>query len=200
MSGNLVYLTNVCIIISHNDNNNKNNKAIVDYTSRVLCTPVTPFPPIGDAAYRQHAGGGPSHGHTQHAQKIARVIPEISSRTDRQTDTETGILITILRNRSRGRSDNIYTLLSGHSSWLQRRGKKTIIFQIRNHSESATWPSHAHATGTVGECWTDCGSERSAGGGGADWVLSLVLGASRPIDGDLSWRDARRRSASTSVV
>ena len=27
-----------------------------------------PLPPIGDAAYRQHAGGGPSHGHRQHAQ------------------------------------------------------------------------------------------------------------------------------------
>jgi len=35
------------------------NKAIVDYTSPALCTPVTPFPSIGDAAYRQHAGGGP---------------------------------------------------------------------------------------------------------------------------------------------
>jgi len=29
-----------------------------------------PFPPIGDAAYRQRAGGGPSHRHRQHAQKI----------------------------------------------------------------------------------------------------------------------------------
>jgi len=28
------------------------NKAIVDYTSPALCTPVTPFPPIGDVAYR----------------------------------------------------------------------------------------------------------------------------------------------------
>ena len=46
--------------------------------------------------------------------KISRVVPEISSRTDRQTDTETdpqtGILITILRNRSRGRSDKISCL------------------------------------------------------------------------------------------
>ena len=32
------------------------HKAIVDYTSPALCTPVTPFPPIGDAAYRQRAG------------------------------------------------------------------------------------------------------------------------------------------------
>jgi len=40
------------------------NKAIVDYiSSAALCTPVTPFPPIGDAAYRQRAGGVPSHGH-----------------------------------------------------------------------------------------------------------------------------------------
>jgi len=30
----------------------KHNKAIVDYTSPALCTPVTPFPPIGDAVYR----------------------------------------------------------------------------------------------------------------------------------------------------
>jgi len=29
-----------------------------------------PFPTTGDAAYRTHAGGGPSHGHGQHAQKI----------------------------------------------------------------------------------------------------------------------------------
>jgi len=37
--------------------------AIVDYTSPALCTSVKPLPPIGDAAYRQHAGGGPIHGH-----------------------------------------------------------------------------------------------------------------------------------------
>jgi len=68
------------------------NKAIIDYTAPALCTPVTPFPPIGDVAYRQHAGGGPSHGHRQHPQKlvkIARVVPEISSRTDRHTDKHT---------------------------------------------------------------------------------------------------------------
>jgi len=35
------------------------NKAI---TSPTLCTPVTPFLPTGDAAYRQRVGGGPSHG------------------------------------------------------------------------------------------------------------------------------------------
>jgi len=67
-------------------------KAIVDYTSPALCTPVTPFPPIGDAAYRQLAGGGPSHRHGRHAQKlvkIARVVPEISCRTDRLTDRHT---------------------------------------------------------------------------------------------------------------
>ena len=31
-----------------------------------------PFPPTGDAAYRQHTGGGPSNGHRQHAQKIGK--------------------------------------------------------------------------------------------------------------------------------
>jgi len=60
-------------------------KAIVDYTSPTLCTPVTPFPPIGDAAYCQHAGGEPSHGQRQHAEKnlvkIAHAVAGISSRT-----------------------------------------------------------------------------------------------------------------------
>jgi len=46
------------------------NKAITDYTLPALCAPVTPFPLIDYAAYRQRAGGGPSHGHRQHAQKI----------------------------------------------------------------------------------------------------------------------------------
>ena len=60
---------------------NRKNEAIVEYTSPVLCTPITPFRPTGDAAYRQHAGGGPSHGHRQHAEKkfakIEHVVPEI---------------------------------------------------------------------------------------------------------------------------
>jgi len=37
------------------------NKAIVDYTSPALCTPVTSLPLTGDTAYCQHAGGGQSH-------------------------------------------------------------------------------------------------------------------------------------------
>ena len=73
----------------------KHDKAIVYNTSPALCTPVTPFPPIGDVAYHQRPGGGPSRGRffVQQAQKmakIARVVPEISSRTDRQTDRRTG--------------------------------------------------------------------------------------------------------------
>jgi len=45
--------------------------------------------------------------------KIARAVPEISSQTDTQTDrhTHTDVLITILRNRSRGQSKNDQTLL-----------------------------------------------------------------------------------------
>jgi len=43
------------------------NKAVVDYNLPVMCTPVIPFLMIGDAAYRQHARGGPSHGHRQQA-------------------------------------------------------------------------------------------------------------------------------------
>ena len=83
------------------------NKAIVDYTSPALCTSVTPFPPICDAAYRQHAGGGLSHGHGQDAQKIGkdRVCGSGDILSDRRTNTQTDALITILRNRSRGRSN-----------------------------------------------------------------------------------------------
>jgi len=46
----------------------------------------------GNTAYHNDAGGGPSHGHRQHPQKLVKiarvdgVVPEISSRTDRQID------------------------------------------------------------------------------------------------------------------
>ena len=68
-----------------------------------------PFPATDDAAYRKYVGGGPSHGHRQRAQKNwqrsrvwFRRYPR--GQTDRPTDPQTYILITILRNRSRGRS------------------------------------------------------------------------------------------------
>jgi len=66
-----------------------------------------PFPATDDAAYRKHAEGdratdiGNMH---KNLAKIARGLPEISSRTDRHTDA----LITILCNRCRGRSHEIY--------------------------------------------------------------------------------------------
>ena len=80
--------------------------AIVDYTSPALCTPVIPFPLISDAAYRQHAGGGPSHEHRQHAQKFGkdRACGSGDILADRQTHgqtVETDILIRILRDCSR---------------------------------------------------------------------------------------------------
>jgi len=64
---------------------------MVDYTSPALCAPVTPFPPTGDAAYRQHAGGGTSHGYRQQAQKFSK-DPACGSGdilADRQTDRHT---------------------------------------------------------------------------------------------------------------
>ena len=65
-----------------------------------LCTAVTRFPPIGDAACRQHAGGRPSHRHRQRAQKFGKdcACGSADILVDRQTDTQTDILITILRN------------------------------------------------------------------------------------------------------
>ena len=67
-----------------------------------------PFPAIRVAAYRKCIAGGPSHGNRQHAEKFGKdraCGPEISWGTDRQTDPQTDILITILRNRSRGQSN-----------------------------------------------------------------------------------------------
>jgi len=52
---------------------------------------VTPFLMIGDAAYRKHAGGGPSHGHRQHAQKFGkdRTWGSGDVLSERHTDTPT---------------------------------------------------------------------------------------------------------------
>ena len=87
------------------------------HTSPALCTPILlsrpimhfqrgikPFPAIGDAAYRKHVGGGLSHGQRQHVQKFGkdRVCGSRDILGDRQTD----ILVTILHNRSRGRSND----------------------------------------------------------------------------------------------
>jgi len=85
-----------------------NYKAIVDYTSPALCTPFTPFPPMGDAAYRQRTGRRPIHGHRQRAQEIGKdhACGSGDILAERQTDTQTDILITIPRNRSRWRSKN----------------------------------------------------------------------------------------------
>ena len=65
-----------------------------------------PFPAIRDAAYRKRVRGGPSHGHRQHAQKIGkdRAYDSGDILADRQTDPQTDILITILRNHSLGRT------------------------------------------------------------------------------------------------
>ena len=38
----------------------------------IVIAEENPSPAIGDAAYRQSAGGAPSHGHGQHAQKFGK--------------------------------------------------------------------------------------------------------------------------------
>ena len=67
-----------------------------------------PFPATGDAVYRKHVGGGPSHGRRQYAQKIGkdRACCPRDILAVRQTDPQADILITILLNRSRRRSNN----------------------------------------------------------------------------------------------
>jgi len=54
--------------------------------------------------------------------KIPRVVPGISSGTDRQTDGHTYIRITILRNRSRGRSNQAYS-----------EYKHSLTFRVRRY-------------------------------------------------------------------
>jgi len=65
--------------------------------------------------------------------KIARVVPEICSLTDRQTDrqthTHTDVLITIFRHRSRGRSN--------YQSWRQLTA--TLNDQLAMIRTIATW-------------------------------------------------------------
>ena len=73
--------------------------------------------------FRHPAGRGLSHGYRQHAHKlvkIAHVVQEISWRTDRHTD----VLITILRHRSCGWSNN------SHVSAYRWRTKRVVERRI----------------------------------------------------------------------
>jgi len=119
------------------------NKAIVGYTSPALCTPVTPFPPIGDAAYRQPIGGGPSHGHRQHAEKFGKDRAGGSGdiladrQTDRHTHTRTThrhrqTYMTILRNRSGGRSKNKFTISKFNNQTYGKVTLRPIWLAFRN--------------------------------------------------------------------
>jgi len=72
----------------------RSTACIPQYQPPAMCTPVTSFPLIGDAACRQHTGGGPSHGHRQQAGKNwyrSRVwFPRYRrGQTDRHTDRHT---------------------------------------------------------------------------------------------------------------
>jgi len=73
----------------------RTNKVIVNYTSHTLCPAVTPFPLIGDAAYCQHAGKGPSHGNKQNAQKTGKdcTCGFRDILANKQTDTQTSRLV-----------------------------------------------------------------------------------------------------------
>jgi len=60
-------------------------------TLRPRCALPSPFPAIGDVAYRQRAGGGPSYRHRQHAQTFGkdRACGCGDILADRQTDRQT---------------------------------------------------------------------------------------------------------------
>jgi len=86
---------------------------MIPFAANVLeCTvngEENPFPAIGDAPYRKHTGGGPSHGHRQYGQKFGK--DRASGSGDILSDRQTDALVTILRNRSRRRSNNIVNFL-----------------------------------------------------------------------------------------
>jgi len=66
-----------------------------------------PNPPIGDAAYHQHDAAGESHRHRQHAQRCGKdhAFGSGDILVDRQADTQTDMLVTILCNLFRGQSN-----------------------------------------------------------------------------------------------
>jgi len=68
------------------------NKATIYNTSPTLCTPITPFPTIGDAAYHQRAREPSQDIGNMHKKfdKIVHMVLEISLWTeDRHTDRQT---------------------------------------------------------------------------------------------------------------
>jgi len=79
---------------------------------------ICPFP----LGFRHPAGGGPSHGHSQHAAKNGkdRAYGSGDILADRQTDTHTDILITILPHPLRGRSKK---------QWLKAKFHYAIWFE-----------------------------------------------------------------------
>jgi len=85
---------------------NNINKAIVDHT--LPKPPKLPLP-LGITSPRRRTEPQPHATCAKKLVKIARVAPEICSRTDRQTnaqtDTQTYVLITILHHCCRGRSN-----------------------------------------------------------------------------------------------
>jgi len=68
--------------------------------------PKLPLPLGISSPCRRRAEPRPQATCAEKLAKIARVVPEISSRTDRQTHRQTDVLITILRHRSCRRSNN----------------------------------------------------------------------------------------------
>ena len=125
----------------------KLNKAIVDHTSPALHIPNTPSRPIHLQRTRYNAlsmGRNPQNCRfswdfvtvpeqdrttaigkatcTEKLVKISRVVPEISWWIDRQTHRQTDVLTTILRYRSRRRSNET----------VNERGGNDAIQRVRN--------------------------------------------------------------------
>ena len=113
------------------------------YGSQILCCqwgtkPTKLSLPLGissASAYRRRTNPRPKATCTEILVEIACVVPEISSRTDRQTHTD--ILITILRHRSRGRSkNNAYVHSCSSESCGVRRCTHRDIHMLRVASKT----------------------------------------------------------------
>jgi len=71
----LIYIIQYPPTRAHNNAKQQGNRRL--HFARAVHSRHT-LPAIGDAANRQHAGAGPSHGHRQHAQKFGKDRARIS--------------------------------------------------------------------------------------------------------------------------
>jgi len=112
-----------------------------------------PIPAKGDAVYHQHAGGGPSHGHKEHAQNLVKIVHACGSGDMRIVNGEEkpfpAIRDAAYRQRARGGPSH------GHRQYAQKFDKDRacdsgdILADRQTHRQ--TYSSQYFATAPAGE-------------------------------------------------